>query len=170
MVRPVAVLVVICLIASALLGFTNEKTAPVIEENQRAAQEEAMREALPQAESFESLPVSGELADMGVTGVYRDSGGSGYVVTSANRGYGSGDVTVTVGLDPAGAIVHVGADVSTQTQGIGTKVGERELLDRFNGLTGGAEDVELRSGATYTSDAVRNGVDAAFAAVAALLG
>ncbi len=35
MARPVVVLVVICLVASALLGFTNAKPAPVIEEDFR---------------------------------------------------------------------------------------------------------------------------------------
>lgn len=169
MIRPVVVLVVICLVASALLGITNAKTAPVIAENERIAAEQAMREALPEAVSFESLDVSDELAAMGVTGIYKDSGGAGYVVTAANKGYG-GDVVVTVGFDPAGAIVHVGANVSTETQGVGSKVGERTILDRFNGLTGDADSVTLRSGATYTSNAVRSGVNAAFAAVAPLLG
>ena len=145
MLKPVIVLVVICLVASAALGFTNSKTEPIITENKNAAAVEARRAALPEA-----------------TGV-------GYVITAAFKGYG-GDVVVTVGFDSAGTILNVDADVSTETQGVGSKVGERTILDRFNGLSGDASSVTLRSGATLTSTAVRNGVNAAFAAVGTLVG
>ena len=37
MLKPVVVLVVICLVASAALGFTNSKTEPIITENKNAA-------------------------------------------------------------------------------------------------------------------------------------
>ena len=46
MARPVVVLVVICLVASALLGFTNAKTAPVIEENIRIEAEKTRKEVI----------------------------------------------------------------------------------------------------------------------------
>ena len=94
---------------------------------------------------------------------------AGYVVTASNKGYG-GDVVVTVGFNSEGKILRVEANVSTETQGVGSKVGERSILDRFNGLTGNADSVTLRSGASYTSKAVRDGVNAAFAAVSALIG
>ncbi|MBR6115411.1 MAG: FMN-binding protein [Oscillospiraceae bacterium] len=169
MLRPVVVLVVICLVASAALGFTNSKTAPIIEENKNAAAVAARRTALPAAEGFDEIAVSDELAARGVTGIYKSTNDVGYVVTAANKGYG-GDVVVTVGFDPAGTILNVDADVSTETQGVGSKVGERTILDRFTGLSGSADDVTLRSGATYTSNAVRSSVNAAFAAVSALIG
>ena len=169
MLRPVVVLVVICLVASALLGFVNAKTAPVIAENEKAALAEAMRVALPAATSFDELPISDELASKGVTGFYAGNDGTGYVVVAANKGYG-GDVVVTVGFDPQGSILNVDANVSTETQGVGSKVGERTILDRFTGLSGNANDVTLRSGATYTSNAVRASVNAAFDAVASVIG
>ena len=167
MLRPVVVLVVICLVASALLGFTNAKTAPVIKANEDAAAAETRRGVLPDAEGFNELPVSADLAEKGVTGIFESTNGVGCVVTAARKGYG-GDVVVTVGFDAEGKIIRVDANVSTETQGVGSKVGERNILDRFNGLTGSADDVVLRSGATYTSRAVRESVNAAFAAVAAM--
>ena len=169
MLRPVVVLVMICLVASALLGYVNAMTAPVIEANEMAALAESMRSALPAATSFEELEISDELAAKGVTGFYKGNDDTGYVVVAANKGYG-GDVVVTVGFDNNGAILNVDANVSTETQGVGSKVGERAILDRFNGLTGSADDVTLRSGATYTSNAVRSSVNAAFEAVAAMIG
>jgi Na+-translocating ferredoxin:NAD+ oxidoreductase RnfG subunit len=169
MLKPVVVLVVICLVASAALGFTNSKTEPIITENKNAAAVEARRAALPEATGFEEVPVSDDLAARGVTGIFKSTNDVGYVITAAFKGYG-GDVVVTVGFDAAGTILNVDADVSTETQGVGSKVGERTILDRFNGLTGDASSVTLRSGATLTSTAVRNGVNSAFAAVATLIG
>ena len=55
MARPVVVLVVICLVASALLGFTNDKTAPVIEENIRIEAERPARKSSPRLPSSPSL-------------------------------------------------------------------------------------------------------------------
>ena len=170
MLRPVVVLVVICLVASALLGFTNSMTDPVIKENERIAAEASMRAALPAASSFEAQPVSDELAAMGVTGVFVGNDNTGYVVTASNKGYG-GDVIVTVGFDAAGTILNVDANVSTETVGVGSKVGERAILDKFTGLSGtDSLSDPLRSGASYTSRAVRTGVDGAIAAVAELIG
>ena len=60
------------------------------------------------------------------------------------------------------------ANVSTETQGVGSKVGEESMLAKFEGLSGDVSDVVLKSGATFTSVAVREGVNAACAAVAAI--
>lgn len=70
MARPVVVLVVICLVASALLGLTNAKTAPVIEENIRIEAEKTRKEVLPAASEFTELEVSEELKANGVTGIF----------------------------------------------------------------------------------------------------
>lgn len=171
MARPVVVLVIICLVASALLGFTNAKTAPAI----AAAEEEAARQlrqaVLPDATEFADLTkdkLSDELAAMGVTGIYEGDNGTGYVVTAQANGYG-GAVVVTVGFDTDGKILRVEANVSTETQGVGSKVGVQEImLEKFVGLSGDVSGVQLKSGATLTSNAVRNGVNAACAAVAAI--
>ena len=163
MARPFVVLTVICLLVAALLGLTNSRTKPIIEENARIEAENTRRAALPAASSFEEIDVTEELAALGVTGIFKGDGDSGYVVTAANKGYG-GDVTVTVGLDGEGKIVNAIADVSGETQGVGSKVGG--MMDRFFGLSDGAEGVDLKTGATFTSKAVRASVTAAFEAFA----
>lgn len=168
MARPVVVLVVICLMAAALLGFTNAKTAPVIEENIRIEAEKTRKAVLPEANEFTELDVNDELKANGVTGIFEGDNGSGYVVTAAKTGYG-GDVVVTVGFDTEGKILCVMANVSTETQGVGSKVGAQEnMLDKFVGLSGDVSGVQLKTGATLTSNAVREGVNAACAAVAAI--
>lgn len=167
MARPVVVLVVICLVASALLGFTNAKTAPVIEENIRIEAENTRKAVLPEASAFTQIDVSDELAANGVTGIFEGDNGTGYVVTAEKTGYG-GAVVVTVGFDTEGKILCVKANVSSETQGVGSKVGEESMLKKFEGLSGDVSDVVLKSGATFTSNAVREGVQAACAAIAAI--
>ena len=105
MIRPVIVLVVICLVASALLGFVNAKTAPVIKQNELAALAESMRSALPSASSFEELEISPELAAKGVTGFYKGNDDTGYVVVAANKGYG-GDLHRDPGRRQQGGRAH----------------------------------------------------------------
>lgn len=167
MARPFVVLVVICFVAAALLGFVNNLTAPVIAENTRIAAEKTRMEVLPEATGFDEIPVSEELAAMGVTGIFKDQGGKGYVISAANKGYG-GDVTVTVGFDESGAIGNIKVDVSSETKGVGSKLANDEYAQKFIGLTGDAGNVELRTGATFTSNAYRSSVNAAFAALASV--
>ncbi len=52
---PIIVLVLICVIMSGLLAFTNGITAPIIAEAERKANEEARLEVLPSADAFEKV-------------------------------------------------------------------------------------------------------------------
>ena len=167
MLKPFLVLVVICVVAAALLGVTHGVTEPIIEEmnEQRAL---ATRQAvLPGAEDFTEVDCDTE--SLGILSAYKETNGLGYVISASSKGYG-GDVTVTMGLDSYGNFTGISANVTSETQGVGSKVGERTILDRFTGVSGNANDVTLRSGATYTSNAVRSSVNAAFEAVAAVIG
>ena len=161
--RPFVILVVICLVASALLGLTYNKTAPIVAENARIEAIATRKAMLPEASDFEEMELTDELRALGVKSVFRGDNLTGYVITAGSAGYG-GEVTVTVGLDAFGQILNMKADVSTETQGVGSKVGE--MTGRFEGLTfsDGADNVELKSGATFTSNAVRTAVNAVFAA------
>jgi len=165
MIKPIIVLVVICLVVSALLGITNSITAPIIEENKRVAAEQTRKSVLAGAESFTEIDC--DTAALGITGAFREVNGKGYVITAANKGYG-GLVEVTVGLDDSGTIVGLAVNVSTETKGVGSKAGNGDYVDSFLGLTGSSAAVDKISGATYSSTAVKTGVDAALAAFASI--
>ena len=167
MVRPFLVLVIICLVTSALLGVTHYYTEPVIEANAAAEAEETRKSVLPAATAFTEVEVSADAAASGVQSIYKDEGGSGYVITAVSKGY-KGDVTVTIGFDASGAVAGIHADVSSETQGVGSKAGDDKYLSQFTGLTGSADSVDTISGATYSSTAVRRAVNAAMAALAAI--
>ena len=58
-VAPIAVLVIICVVMSCLLALTNNATAPIIEEAERKAKEEALPETapeVPEAQAPEAEP------------------------------------------------------------------------------------------------------------------
>ena len=75
--KPVLVLMVICLVTSGILAVTNKETAPVIEAAANAKVEQVRKEVLPDADNFDEM----ELSDLPttVTGVYKASNGVGYV-------------------------------------------------------------------------------------------
>lgn len=157
-IKPIVVLVVICLVVSFLLAFTNSVTAPIIEENARQEAIRTRQEVLPGSASFTELDVSGI---EGIESAFREDGGLGYVVSAGYKGYG-GIVTVTVGLDNAGKIVGISANVSSETKGIGSKAGQESYLSNYKDLVNAAaaEQVDTISNATYSSTAVRDGVSA----------
>ena len=62
-VKPVLVLLLICVVCGALLAWLNQVTAPLITENERLATQEAFLAVLPEgtdAGSLETLTVSAE--------------------------------------------------------------------------------------------------------------
>lgn len=162
MIKPFAVLVIICITVGGLLALTNHITAPIIEENSRIAAEKTRRELLPDASVYEELSVSDE---HGADSVYvgKDENGDpvGYIVSVTRSGYKSVSVAVALGTD--GKVVGMSVDASSETKGIGSKVAEADYVAKYTGLTDSADDVDLISQATYSSAAVRDCVNAAFA-------
>ena len=165
MIKPLLVLVIICLVVSALLGFTNSVTAPIVEENERIKAEQTRQSVLEGSQSFTEIDCDAEA--LGITSAYKEDSGKGYVITAGRKGYG-GEVVVTVGIDGAGKVVGLSANVSTETSGVGSKAGLPAYTDKYLGLSGSANGVDAISGATYSSTAVRNGVNAALAAYDAI--
>lgn len=162
MVKPFAVLVIICVIVGGLLALTDYVTAPIIEENNRAAAKKTRKELLPDAASYEELTVS-DAHD--VDGVYvgKDANGVpvGYIISVTRSGYKS--VSVSVALGTGGEITGLAVDASSETKGIGSKIADADYIAEYIGISGSADDVDLIAQATYSSSAVRECVNAAFA-------
>lgn len=153
MLKPFLVLVCICLVAAALLGVTHGMTEPIIEQMKLETAQKTREAALPGSKSFTEINCDTEA--LGITGAYKEDSGLGYVLTAAKKGYG-GDVVVTLGLDTYGNIVGILADVSTETQGVGTKVGVKAFLDQYIGSN--PESIDGVTGATYSSNALKEGI------------
>ena len=59
LLKPVVVLTVICVVASALLGLTYDKTAPLIAQAEKEASDAAMQAVVPGSTTFTELALEG---------------------------------------------------------------------------------------------------------------
>lgn len=167
MVLPVVVLVVICVVCSALLAVLNNVTEPVIEANNKRETMAAYLSVLPEGTSADQMEsIEGAEENPLVEDAVRTESGDVAVKSSAS-GYSGKDVTVYISFDEDGTITDVEIDASTQTTGIGSKVAEDSYEDKYVGLEGAegsaAVDVDTIAGATYSSNAaetaIKNAVD-----------
>lgn len=187
-IRLAGVLLIVCAIAAALLGYTNEVTYDKIQEQLVKASDEARKEVLPDADAFEKLDDS-TLASISskynfVKEVYTAKKGSdvvGYAVKVAPKGYG-GAVEVVVGITVDGTIQGIKVGSHNETPGLGANSTKPAFQGQFAGKTwenplsviksGTPKDNEIAalSGATITSRAVTNGVNQALDAAKELSG
>lgn len=164
LVLPVIVLVVICLLCSALLAVLNDVTAPIIEANNRAETLAAYVSVLPEGTVTDDMTEVEDLTTDGVEGAVTTSAGA-VAVKAAASGYSGKAVTVYVAFDTEGAISAISIDGSTQTTGIGSKVSDDTFASGFIGWNGGevasGSPVDSIAGATYSSNGAFNAINAA---------
>ena len=136
LVLPVIVLVVICLVCSALLAVLNDVTAPIIEANNHAETLAAYVSVLPEGTVTDDMTEVEGLTTDGVEGAVTTSAGA-VAVKAAASGYSGKAVTVYVAFDTEGAISAISIDGSTQTTGIGSKVSGDSFASGFIGWNWG---------------------------------
>ena len=100
--RSVSVLVAICAVMALLLAVTNALTAPIIEQAQNAAANQALLEVMPNGEGFQSVAFDAEALPKTVKEVYTEKNG-GYVFKLETTGYGSGMILMC-GVNADGTI------------------------------------------------------------------
>ncbi len=165
------VLGLIALLAGCMLGFTNELTAPTINEQTIAAAREARKSVLPNAETFEELTA----ANGAVDNCYAGKAGAetvGYAVQVTKTGY-AGPIEVIVGVGNDGLIsgISVGGASFSETVGLGAKTKEPAFTDQFKGLEPPLvlkSNVDSVTGASISSGAVVDAVNAAVDYVASI--
>ena len=176
-VRFGLILGAICLVATLVLAVTYEVTKPRIEEQARLEQERALKEVMPEADSFEAKTAG----DVEYFDAYQDSRLIGYCLKVTGNGYG-GYIRMIVGIDPHGYIEGVRVLEHTETPGLGSKIADKKpgesespFLEQFNGKDGTTvevrKDIDAITGATISSaavtDAIRRTVDVFMAEVGA---
>lgn len=162
-VAPIAVLVIICAVMSFLLALTNDATAPIIEEAERKAKEEARMEVLPEADSFEQVEIAGLPAS--VTEVFQAKNGVGYTFSITAQGYGGKNtLKMAVGIDMDGKITGTKVLDHKETAGLGSKIATDAFQGQFPGKDRGLEGVDNISGATFSSNYFRAAIADAYTA------
>lgn len=188
--KDALVLFAITLVSGLCLGFVYDITKGPIEQatidkNNRTYQEvlstaSTFTEVEGSVEKIAELAASGELTGFGgvaiesvLEGTDASGAAAGYVINSlSNDSYG-GAVKISVGFDADGTITGVGIREINDTPGLGLKAKEPAFKDQYIGKNaeslvvtkmGASADHEIDaiSGATITSNAVTNAVNAAF--------
>lgn len=182
-----AILFAVCLIAAVALMATYEMTSPIIATQRAQKDENARREVLPAANSFnkvsEDYDTSVTLDDgnvVAISEVYsgeKDGQVVGYVIKSTPGGYG-GAVEVVTGIDGAGLITGVRVGSHQETPGLGAKATLPDFYSQYDGKVASTisvnktqqsdTEVQAIAGATITSKAVTSGVNASAVVAASL--
>lgn len=157
------ILFIITAIASGVLAYLNTLTQPIIEENQRVAQEKARKEVLPSAITFEE--VTGKLAYH--IGKDAEEQIVGYTFVASLYGY-SGDVKTMVGVNTDLVIEKIKIISQAETPGLGANCEKPEFQEQFSGKQktemkvdkDGGTIVSL-TGATITTRTIANSIKAA---------
>jgi len=160
-VMPILVLSLICLVISGALAFTDSVTRPVIAEAAALRTESVRLEIIPQATGFEIIKMDG-LPET-VVGVYRTVNDAGYIFMVVSSGYG-GDIHLICGVNMDGKIIHCTTLAHSETQGMGSRITEREYEDQYIGMSGDLDEISAVSGATISSQAYVNGIKDALTA------
>ena len=188
MIKDALILFAITLIAGLMLGVVNDITKEPIAQQEQKAKNEACQNVFAAADSFEaqeladSAQIEQVLADAGISGAdidelmaAKDASGAllGYVITvTDHEGYG-GDIQFSMGITNEGTLNGISLLSISETEGLGMRAGEvlvpqfsDKNVSRFTYTKTGAtadSEIDAISGATITTNAVVNGVNAGLA-------
>jgi len=161
------VLLLITALASGILAYINGLTAPIIEENQRLTKENARKEVMPDAASFENIGIYNE---EGVFAAKNENGEIvGFTFLASLYGYSS-DVKSMVGVNKDMIVNKIKVISQTETPGLGANCEKPEFQAQFSNKDlqqmkvdkDGGSIVSL-TGATITTrtiaNSIRNGME-----------
>ncbi len=165
------ILFVIGFLCTLILSVCNYMTKDTIENLAAESEREAMVSTLSEADRFTELPDIGEGIVTGVfEGVDKDKNTVGYCVKVSPVGYG-GAISMVVGVNTKGEITGVDIVSMSETPGLGAKASDEGFIGQYKGKSGGVgviksgtpkdNEISAISGATVTSKAVTQGVNAA---------
>lgn len=187
--KDAVILFAITLIAGFLLGGVYQITKAPIEKATLAANLESYKAVFPEAADFQSDDqmtasvetcnedlLSQNFGNVGVDKALKavDAGGTaiGYVITSHSDDSYGGTVQISVGIKADGTVNGIEFLQISDTPGLGLKAKDPAFKDQYKGKnadaltvtkSGSAGDTEINaiSGATITSSATTNAVNAA---------
>lgn len=170
LIRPVVVLVAICVVAGVLLGAVHAVTEPVAAQVAEERAQLTYRTLMPEAADFTPLAcdVPGVTALLDAKDV--DGRTIGHVVVASSKGY-SGQVPLAIAFDAAGTVTAVTAMANGETPGLGTRVAEPQFVDQFVGRAAEplqVADIDVITGATISSKAALGAFNAATQAIRGL--
>ena len=185
-IKNILCLTLITVAAGAGLGYVYDITKEPIARMEADTRQAAYSSVFPEASEFTEMDTGDAPLPLGVSdenGCQIDSAviakdvsgaGIGYVINvTTHEGYG-GDITISMGVDSEGCVKGVEMLSISETAGLGMKAKDAKFKDQFRDRTvkkfeytktGAASDFEIDaiSGATITTKAVTNAVNAGLA-------
>ena len=170
-IMPAFVLTLICVISAALLAvvynLTYVDTTGIITDKLS----EGLTELYGSDSGFEMLKNDDGTVKTyeGVTSVIcNENGNTAFEITA--DGYSKGGLHLLVGFDNSGVICGISILSIGETPGLGTKVQDKSFLDKFKGISSLDFAVDNITGATYSSNGMKNAVNAALNAYSQMKG
>ncbi len=177
--KPVIALTIIAALAGLALSGVYSVTKGTIEAQELAKETEAYKAVCPDAASFavaenaeEAIAaMEGQTTRVNKAYVAKDAAGNtiGYALNVSSKGFG-GDVSMAMGLTADGKITGISFTELNETAGLGMKASEPAFRDQFTGKSGtltlvkggasGEQEIGAITGASVTSNAVINAVNA----------
>ena len=176
-VKNALVLMAFSLVLGFVLGAVYKITEPAIAEATRQKEMQAYKVVFEDAADFVEIAVDIAAAEKVMAdGGYPDainkafqavdaSGNAiGYVVQLTTKDGYSGGIVMVVGITNDGTVNGYSVTAHSETSGLGTKAFDPAYADQFKGIAAAdVSGVATISGATLTSTAVINGINAAVA-------
>ena len=179
MIKDALILFAITVVAGLLLGVVYDVTKEPIAQQKAKAKQEACANVFAEAKTFETVTdldgvaVSDNIDGVDIDEVMRALDGDetlGYVITvTDHEGYG-GDIQFSMGVTLDGTLNGISLLSISETAGLGMKAGdvlvpqfENKKVEQFTYTKSGAtndSEIDAISGATITTNAVVNGVNA----------
>ena len=172
--RITLVLLSIAIVVAAALALVNGFTKPIIDKANAEKTQQAIQAVLPGGYETEITDFSDETGL--VSKIYK--GTAGYAVEVRPSGFDN-TITLMVGIDTEGKVLGISVISHTETAGLGAVSADKgskgqAFREQFIGQSGSVSvvkdggEIDAITGATITSRAICDGVNAALACVANL--
>ena len=179
--KNTGILLAITLVAVTALAFVYERTKEPIARAEQAQKAAAYQQVYEAASSFDDCLDGAALRqfnDARTDGssveeilAAKDAAGEtlGYVLTAVStKGYG-GEIKLALGIDKTGTVVGYAVLNHSESPGFGANCENADVREQFIGITG-VDEVDGISGATYTTNALKQQTQAALELVAQMGG
>ncbi|MFW5695185.1 MAG: RnfABCDGE type electron transport complex subunit G [Alkalispirochaeta sp.] len=173
------VLTVIALVSAAALGYTYAQTKPILDEQARQREIEAVANVVPEFDNnpTEESVVPDEYPDMELYPATRGGSRVGTAVRSYSSNAYGGDLRIMVGFNTDGEITGSTVLEHAETPGLGAKLTEESFREQFLNRRPGEEalavssdggEIDSITAATISSRAFVEAVNRAWEAVEAM--
>jgi electron transport complex, RnfABCDGE type, G subunit len=166
-IRITVVMVAISACVALLLGIINAVTADKIAENEMSEFTEALKTIFPNSDNIIETDITAEYPIHLIYEVKKTDEKIGYCIQVLPKGF-DGTIDIIVGTDVNGTILGVQVVSHSETPGLGSRAADQGYLEAYKGLNGhirfgGNNNLDAVAGATITSKAILEGVNAALA-------